>query len=151
MKYTRAFTLIELLTVVAILGILSTLSLGALRSAQVRSRDTQRKADLNLIAQALDLQYADTRSLPGMSDGCQEPKRSTDPDEPWIAGLEAYLPSTQGKAYRVPRDPFYNKNSLDFYYSYTCSLDRGKLFTLSAILENKEDPDSNEGVYTLTR
>ena len=60
----QAFTLIELLIAMAILGILATVGLGSFRIAQMRGRDTERKSDLKQIANALELYYSDYRKYP---------------------------------------------------------------------------------------
>lgn len=54
------FTLVELLVVVAIIGILSTIGLVLFNSAQQNARDARRKADIESIANALE-----TKRQPG--------------------------------------------------------------------------------------
>lgn len=51
----RAFTLIELVVVVAIIGILATLVMVNYIGAQAKSRDSKRKADVEAIASALEM------------------------------------------------------------------------------------------------
>lgn len=51
------FTLIELLVVVAIIGLLSTLSVLALNTARARSRDARRISDIKQIQTALEMYY----------------------------------------------------------------------------------------------
>lgn len=53
------FTLIELLIVMAIIGILSTISLFALQGTRESARDARRKADLETIRSALELYRSD--------------------------------------------------------------------------------------------
>ena len=60
----KGFTLIELLVVVAIIGLLSTLSIVALNNARARSRDARRVADVKQIQTALELYYNDNNSYP---------------------------------------------------------------------------------------
>lgn len=60
----RGFTLIELLVVMAIIAILSAISLFALRGARETGRDARRKADLQDIAGGLELYKADCRYYP---------------------------------------------------------------------------------------
>ena len=58
------FTLIELLIVIAIIGMLSTLSVVALNSARQRSRDAKRVADIRQIQTALELGYTESQRYP---------------------------------------------------------------------------------------
>ena len=60
----RAFTLTEVLTVIVIIGILATLGSYTYATAQVRSRDSQRIADLEFIGNGLEQFYLDNRSYP---------------------------------------------------------------------------------------
>lgn len=55
----RAFTLIEMLIIVAIIGILAGIAMVTYLNQQVSSRDARRKADLNTIAIALDQYRSD--------------------------------------------------------------------------------------------
>lgn len=143
--YYRGFTLVEVLATVAVISILATLSLGPIRAAQKRGRDTERKAHLNLIAESIDSYFADKRAYPL----CSPPSVATSNDgasgEPWIPGLETYLTSTRGRQERVPRDPFYGTTkATNYYYTYTCSPSEGKTYSLEAILENTRDLEGEE-------
>ena len=53
MKTQKAFTLVELLVVISLIGILATLVLANLNSARERARDAERKSDLRNIQTAL--------------------------------------------------------------------------------------------------
>jgi prepilin-type N-terminal cleavage/methylation domain-containing protein len=55
----QAFTLVELLVVIVIIGILSTLAIIALGNIRAKSRDAKRVADLKQISTALELFYDD--------------------------------------------------------------------------------------------
>ncbi len=137
------YTLIEILTVVAIIGILATLSVGPIKAAQQRSRDAQRKSDMNLLAQALDLYYSENHTLPGDGSTCSYKSGKT---TAWIPGLTSrYLPSSNGKV--IPVDPL--KDKAEFYYTYTdliCDKSEilGQTFKVQAFLENKKDKDGIE-------
>jgi general secretion pathway protein G len=63
-KLKRGFTLVELLIVMAIIGILASLGAGSYITAQMRGRDVTRKSDLKQISNALELYYADHGAYP---------------------------------------------------------------------------------------
>jgi prepilin-type N-terminal cleavage/methylation domain-containing protein len=65
----NAFTLVELLVVIAIIGLLSTVAAMSFTSTRVKSRNTQRKANLVQISKALDLFYNDFGVYPTTAGG----------------------------------------------------------------------------------
>jgi len=70
MKATkRAFTLIEMLIVIVIIGILAAALVPRLVSVQGRARDTRRKADLSQIGSALAIYKTDNATFPVTSGG----------------------------------------------------------------------------------
>lgn len=64
MNNTRAFTLVELLTVMSIVAVLATISLFAIGGARSSARDARRKADLESIRSALELHRSDCGDYP---------------------------------------------------------------------------------------
>ena len=66
-KQNKGFTLVELLVVISLIGILSTLVIANLNSARERARDAQRKSDLRNIQTALRLYYNDNAGYPASS------------------------------------------------------------------------------------
>ncbi len=60
----RGFTLMELMVVMAILGILITVGLTSYKSVQMKSRDGRRKNDLRQISAALEAYYNDKSKYP---------------------------------------------------------------------------------------
>lgn len=60
----KGFTLIELLVVVAIIGLLSTLSIIALNTARAKARDARRVSDIKQIQTALELYFNDKSAYP---------------------------------------------------------------------------------------
>lgn len=74
----KGFTLIELLVVISIIGILVGLSIFGLQSARESSRNSRRKADLELIRSGIEIYKADCGSypLPPLSDSLSGSKTS---------------------------------------------------------------------------
>jgi prepilin-type N-terminal cleavage/methylation domain-containing protein len=61
---TRAFTLIEILVVVSIIGVLSAVILTSLNSARIKGRDAARIVDVREIKKAMEFYYDDNKSYP---------------------------------------------------------------------------------------
>lgn len=60
----QAFTLLELLVVVAIIGVISTLAIVALQGARAKARDAKRISDIRQIQTALELHFNDFSAYP---------------------------------------------------------------------------------------
>ena len=60
----KGFTIIELLVVISIIGLLSTISVVVLNGARIKSRDTKRVSDINNIKTALELYFNDKGYYP---------------------------------------------------------------------------------------
>lgn len=62
--FNRGFTLIELIVVIAIIGILATFLLVNFSGVRARARDTQRKSDIAQIQAALEFYRSDNGAYP---------------------------------------------------------------------------------------
>lgn len=135
-KSKKGFTLIELMVVIAIIGLLTAILFANFTNIQKRSRDGQRKTDLRTIQHALELYRADQGSYPtGIYGGTNCP-----------AGSPNGLCSTSSSVYmqKVPGDNQGTNywNCGNYWYS---SASPYTTYTLSACLENTSDNDPNTG------
>lgn len=120
MKISRkAFSLIELLIVITIIGILAVAFLPSITSGPSRARDVQRVSDLSDIALALELYYQDNGQYPTAASS----------SIPTV--VDAYFDN--GVA---PLDPTLE----DGYYYETCNGTQG--FGLAALVENPKTTDN---------
>lgn len=123
-----SFTLIELLIVIAILGILSSLISGNFITSLKKGRDTKRKSDIEQIQKALEMYYEDNNKYPLTvpfreelchPDGCP----------------------TQNYMFNVPQDP---KTGYNYVYDSD-----GTYYKIYSYIENKQDegPGVNQAGY----
>jgi len=102
-----AFTLVELLVVIAIIGLLSTLSTIALNSARSKARDSRRLSDIHNLSLALEMYYNDFGAYPPAptSTGIIGGLCLSDLGITSTCGLNTYIA-------KIPDDPKNNKHYL---------------------------------------
>jgi prepilin-type N-terminal cleavage/methylation domain-containing protein len=105
MKQTlkNGFTLIELLVVISIIGILVGLSVFGLQGAREASRDSRRKADLELIRSGIEIYKSDCNTYPAGSGNPATVFGSA------LVGDDSNPSCDSGNTYisQVPQDPAY--------------------------------------------
>jgi len=63
-KNKKGFTLVELLVVVAIIGLLSGMVVISIKNVKAKARDSQRVSDMNTIVTALNMYHNDNNAYP---------------------------------------------------------------------------------------
>ena len=136
----KGFTLVELLVVMAILGVLVTLVAGGFRTAQMRGRDSKRKSDLKEIATALEIFYSDHGEYPNANgeqiQACQYDPAMGSGDCTWGASEFTDGVTTYFKI--LPEDPVSSQNYVYRVQLIADNADNQK-YQLFARLENSED------------
>src|SRR5512136_2623159 len=114
MRSKKAFTLIELLIVVAIIAILAAIAVPNFLEAQVRSKVSRVKSDMRSIATALEAYAVDLSHYP--------PDYFTGyPPVHLVPAYRELIPLTTPLAYMtsVPKEPFPTVLPRDTSYEYT--------------------------------
>lgn len=137
MKKQKGFTLIEMLIVVAIIGILSALILVGLSQFRSRGRDARRIADLKQVQNALEIYYTRNSFYPTAPAGNASQK--------WAA-LTAAITGAGIGLNQVPQDPLATASNGVSYYYQDCNSSQN--YVVAATLEdvnNQAFRDSAKG------
>lgn len=143
----KGFTLVELLVVMAIVGLISTLAISSFRSSQIKGRDVQRKSNLRETANALEAYFSDYGRYPAASNGlivaCLPPSGTIPIPCTWGVGD---FTDSKATVYikRVPKDPVSGARQ----YVYRVST-LGDKYQLYAALENTDDNAYDTGISGL--
>lgn len=150
--FKKGFTLLELIIVIAIIGILATLGMTSYTASLQKSSDSKRKSDLNQIQVALELYKQDFGSYPLTTNCSGSWANSSDTTHcgldsfTWLPGLTSSYMKT------VPNDPKNTGSATTFppaQYSYSyfsaggiCppSDKPGEFYILTTRLEYSKDP-----------
>jgi prepilin-type N-terminal cleavage/methylation domain-containing protein len=144
---SRGFTMMELLVVVAILGILAVVGLDSFFFSQAKGRDAQRKSDLAAVAKALETYQNDFNRYPsgnvnGEIEGCGDGNDACEWGGVFSATMNdgAVNEVTQTYMSVLPVEP---TTGGSYYYVSTT----GSSYSLYATLENSHDKAYSETSY----
>ena len=133
----KGFTLVELLIVIAIIGILATVVIVSLASSRGRARDTRRMADLATIRTALELYRDMNGNYPTVTGWAYSTNNAA-----WQSlqsQLSQFLSSLPVDPINNTPDPWYN-GRYSYAYRYSTASYPGK-YDLVAQLENTNTSD----------
>lgn len=124
----------EILVVITLLAILSTVIMASYFSSLERGRDSRRKQDLEQVARALELYYFENNAYP-------TPPFSQSNTLPWgFALTSASFTPTKMYMKKLPTDP---SRSATIYYYYRTANNNND-YQLYSCLENEKDLDYKE-------
>jgi len=140
----HGFTLLELMIVIAIIGILVTIGTFAFLSAQKKARDSRRKSDIDQVAKSLEMYVSDVGRYPagttgeGKIVGCADATGTVGTCE-W-GGSFSNTQKSEIYMVKLPKDP---TESRTYYYERV-----GNGYRLYARQENTEDGDETHTEIT---
>lgn len=113
----NAFTLIELLIVVAIIGILAAIAVPNFMSARIRATIARAKSEIRSLASASEMYRLDTNTYPNESEHNIYQRSRSEAGLMWLTTPISYMQS-------IPRDPFHPKleEQTNYFRSYETSV-----------------------------
>lgn len=140
--HRKAFTLVELLVVISIIGLLSTVAVVSLGSARQKSRNTKRVTDIKQLVTAFSLAYDTNGSFPDSSASsggfaCVAAACTGSWASPANATVDAIMfPTFMGQKPLDPTDGLRSRTGYRYNNNYagTTSLVDGFVFTAGPVL-----------------
>lgn len=146
----NGFTLIELVVVIAIIGVLTAFAVPNFMAARERARDVQRKNDLKQLQNAVEMYKLDYGEYPidspaGLYDGMKTTNICWYSDGSNGLIFSSTVPLDKViYMKKIPKDPTRTTNNGAYFYISPIGTDKYK-YTLCACLENKADSDGIAG------
>ena len=151
MKKTHGFTLVEIIIVVSIIGLLSTIGLASYSTLTKGARDARRKADLEQIRSALELYKSNNGVYPTTNDAWYAACTNE-----WATTRSDYVPNIVADGYiqKLPQDPRCGQNfGVCKNPSWVCYTYRsnGTDYKLVAACGAEIKPNTNDSYYDPVR
>ncbi len=121
-RYNKGFTLIELMVVLSIIGLLSSIVFTSLNSAREKAKVAKAQTEIKQLESAINMLYNETGFYPGMqslSPCIQNPEIYLNTPEAGVSATDGTFPSWRGPYMStVPLDPW----GTNYYYDpdYAC-------------------------------
>ncbi|MDD5098831.1 MAG: prepilin-type N-terminal cleavage/methylation domain-containing protein [Candidatus Colwellbacteria bacterium] len=113
-KKESGFTLIEMVIVIAVVGILMGIAFNGIRGVQSSARDTKRVADLRSVQSYLELYFNKCGHYPGDAACGVAPLSGTS----GYASMKSALEGSVANTGDIPDDPFAGRSSGAVHYEY---------------------------------
>ena len=135
------FTLVELIVVIAVIGIISTIGISSFTNYLKIARDTVRKGHLLEIKKYLDTYYALYGKYPRAGTCAYESNCYV-----YSTGGDLWIPELASITTKLPKDPINNANGPwatgNYTYAYGNVSETNSNYDLTGQLENTSDPDT---------
>jgi|GEM_PF-2895935 len=133
----KAFTLVELLIVISIVSLLSTIVMYSVSEAQIKAQDTHKKEEVRQVKNALELSKSSSQFAPGSSS--LTAKRVYNENSQGYQDAMSELVA-DGSISEIPRSP----NGRDYFYTVDES---GKNGVFGTILRSDDEIEDSNGCY----
>lgn len=147
----KGFTLVELLVVVTLIGILTTVALANFSGGTAKARDTQRKSDLRAIRDALEQYKLDNGSYPVTGTNYESGNSAFPTDGAGTnTGNTQYTTLMTNSTYGLVTLKYMQKtltdprNTTPYLYRYATTDASGTSYVLEACLERSDDPQKHQ-------
>lgn len=147
----KGFTLVELLIAIAIMAILTTITVSQFQTAKKKANDVQRKGDLHSLGKALQMHFADYGVFPTIINGTDSNNNGVLTSDEWCpSDTDCEFVDASGYVYMKVLPKESRASHPSYCYVLNTEGDR-KGFGIFAQLENTEDKeckmDGNQGLY----
>lgn len=135
----KAFTLVELLVVISIIAMLTSIVLVSLRGVRTKARDARRMSDIRQISNAMEMAYADVSPECG-GENAYPTSSSASGTTTLSSVLPRICPTSGTYLNPTPSDPTPGRSYIWVNNNGTCTFDNapaGQWYCIYAVLESE--------------